>query len=31
MKHRSKPEGLTAEYEIKNEGLVDIEKKFGIF
>ena len=31
MKHRSRPEGITAEFEIKNEGLTNLEKRFKIF
>jgi len=31
IKHRSRPEGGTAEFVIRNEGLVDVGKKFGIF
>ena len=31
IKHRSQPEGGSAEFLIKNEGLVDAGKKFGIF
>ncbi len=31
IKHRSQPEGGTAEFVIKNEGLFDATKKFGIF
>lgn len=30
-KHRSRPEAQSAEFDIKNEGLVDTAKKFGIF
>lgn len=31
IKHRSQPEGGTAEFVIKHEGLADAGKKFGIF
>lgn len=31
MKHRSRPEAITTEFEIKNEGLFDTSRKFGIF
>jgi len=31
MKHRSRPEGLSAEFEIRNEGLFDTSKKFKLF
>ncbi len=30
-KHRSRPEGLSAEFDIRNEGLFDAGRKFGIF
>ena len=31
IKHRHRPEDTFAEFEIRDEGLVDAEKKFGIF
>lgn len=31
MKHRSRPEGISAEFEIRNEGLFDTSKKFKLF
>lgn len=31
MKHRSRPEGQSAEFEIRNEGLIDTSRKFRLF